>query len=341
MKIDNSYNLVRRAQLNLILRSSFRNGELYEIMNRQAFRIMADKLTEKYFYRSGSIIYDEMNELFRVYLCLAPFIQKTKNSFKLDWSKWHAVSRLRRFFGGVPSFEYYKKMIYPREHNCDLLITKLRLQGITDAKFIDFITEKYLCFWGSEGLKGSLGNCIFDPFFFSVKGSGLRIANTVIEVSKKYSEGWNSIKKVPLEILSYRLLVNSEKRRYVSVELSQEVIDKFKTSVETILEKQCSDAYKIGLLLSLNAQLLERSRYAKDALAQIQSLKSWAIKQMKPYSARNKDFGDIAGNILKGYIENGAGYFAYKQSNFFWNKDYSDIPEKTYFIYFSPYREEP
>lgn len=340
MKIDNSYPLVRRTQLNLILRNSFRNGELYEIMNRQAFRTMADKLTEKYFYRSGTVIYEEMNELFRAYLCLAPFIQKMRNSFKLDWTRWHAVSRLRRFFGGNPAYEYYKKTVYQRAHDVELLSSKLRQHGITDAKFVDFITEKYLCFWGAEGLKGSLANCIFDPFFFSVKGSGLRVGNTALEVSSRYSEGCSSITKTPLEILSYSISVSNKKRRYVTVELTQDAINSFKKSVETVLNKSCSDAYKVGLLLSLNAQFLERSRYAKDALEQIQGLKSWAVKYMKPHAARSKDFGDIAGQILKDFIENNAGYFAYKQSNFFWNKDYSDIPEKTYLVYFSPYREE-
>jgi hypothetical protein len=338
--LDNSYALVRRTQLNLVLRNSFRNGELYEIMNRQSFRTMADKLTEKYFHRSGSVIYEEMNELFRVYLCLAPFIQKMKNSYLIDWTTRHALSRLRRYFGGNPSFEYYKKVTNNREHNCELLHSKLRQHGITDSKFLDFVTEKYLCFWGAEGLKGSLGNCIFDPFIFSVKGQGLRISNVVIEVSKKYTDGYLSISKVPLEVLSYNLLVSNEKCRYVTVELNQDTLNNFKLAFETILEKTCSDTYKMGLLTSLNAQFLERSRYAKDAFEQVKALRSWAVKHLKSHSARNKDFGAIASSILKDYVQDNAGYFAYKQSNFFWNKDISDIPEKTYLIYFSPYREE-
>ncbi|ADD67335.1 hypothetical protein Dacet_0537 [Denitrovibrio acetiphilus DSM 12809] len=337
---DNSYYLVRRAQLRIVMRTYFRNGELYDIMNRSAFKQTAEKLTDKYFHRSGATVYDEVKELYQLYLALAPSMQKIKNSFKVDWTKGHAISWLRRLFNGRVRHWYYIHAEYERKHDPEQLLRSFRDHGITDKRFLDEAMEKYLCFWASEGLKGSLANCIFDPFIYRVKDTGIRIGNSVIETSKHKLDGYYNIFEKPIEIMGYHVVVYEKSgRTHINVTIRQSVIDDFKKRCEIIISTRTSPQYKLVQLASLVSQLLETAKYAKDSFYQIRGLQLWTDKKFRKLSGTEKKFKAIISMMTTRFIEKVVSKYTYQRTNFFWDKNHNDIPEKTFQIYFSPYRE--
>lgn len=337
---DNSYYLVRRAQLRIVMRTHFRNGELYDIMNRSAFQQTSEKLTDKYFYRSGATVYDEIKELYQLYLVLAPTMQKIKNSFKVDWTKGHAISWLRRLFNGRVRHWYYIHTENERRHDTELLLSRLRDHGIADKRFLDEAIERYLCFWGSDGLKGSLANCIFDPFMYRVKDSGIRIGSSVIETSQGKLDGRSNIFEKPIEIMSYHVVVYEKSgRTHINVTIRPDVISDFKKRCELIISTRTTPQYKLVQLSSLISQLLETAKYAKDSFYQIRELQSWTDKKFRKLSGTDKEFKAIICNMTSNFMEKVVSKYTYQRTNFFWDKNLNDIPEKTFFIYFSPYRE--
>lgn len=339
-KNDNSYYLVRRAQLKILMRSYFRNGELFEIMNRKAFEDMAIKLADKYFHKTGPTVYAEMVDLYKVFLCLAPVIQKQQNSCKLDWSRLHILSHLRRLFNNKVKHWYYKVSVQPRMYDPDSFKSVMRASGITDATFIDYSLEKYLCFWGAEGRKGNLANCIFDPFFFHVKtGTGLRIENVLIETVPTKAAGFTLISEVPLEIMCYRISTYElYGRHYVDIRLSDNYIKSVREKLITIVTQKITPEQKFKQIVALANNYIENARYAKDAFNQVNEMQRYFVKQTGKLAAGNAEFRHTAGSLVSEYIAKHEK-FAIRGTNFFWDKNHSNVPEKIYQVYFSPYRE--
>jgi hypothetical protein len=341
---DNSYYLTRCAQLNIVMRTHFRNGELYDIMNRSAFQHTAQKLADKYFYRSGATVYSEMIEMYQLYLVLSPVMQRMKNSFKVDWTKGHAVSWLRRLFNGKVCHWHYQITEHDRRHDTEALIRNMRNMGVTDNKLLDVAVEKYLCFWNSEGMKGNLANCVFDPFMFHVKDTGIRIGSTIIETSRRKHDGYLNILEKSLEIMSYHIVVYQKYgRTFINVTLRQSVIDDFKKRCETILPAHCTSGtvpqYKLIQLSSLISQLLETAKYAKDSFYQIRELQQWTDRKFRRLAGNDKKFKSIISMMTTRFTEKVVSKYTYQRTNFFWDKDHKRVPEDVFMIYYSPYRE--
>lgn len=341
MNIEDTYYQVRRAQRMILMRQYFRNGELYEIMNRKAFNNMADKLSQKYFHMAGSVIYKEMTELYRVYLCLAPIIQKQKNSFKLDWTKGNTLSWMRRLFNGSNKKWYYSHETVIRKHDVELFKSTLRNHGITDSVFIDFALEKYLCFWNADGRKGSLANCVFDPFFFKAHESGLRFENNLVHTSSSRKSGYKYVFDEPLEIMCYAISASIRSgRTHVDVQLSNNYLKALKERLLKAMEGKVSYAHKLVILSALVNSFIEDARYAKDAMEQVKDVQRYFIKHTKKFAAGNADFRHTAGAIIPLWLSRVTNRFTYQRTNFFWDMDHNTVPEKIYMIYFSPYREQ-
>lgn len=331
---------MRRAQKKILMRMYFKNGELYDIMNRRAFCRMSERLTEKYFHMSGPAIYEEMADLYKVYLCLAPLLQKQKNSFKIDWTKGHALSYIRRLFNNRVKHWYYLYETLPRRHDPDVFVATLRNNHITDSTFINYALEKYLCFWDADGRKGSLANCIFDPFFFNVKGSGLRIENTLITTSMTKKQSFVSIYERPLEIMCYKISVlDRDGKGYVDIRFSEAYLKGIKERLINAVNGKYGLKQKLMIITSVINSLLEDAKYAKDAFEQIHEMQRYFVKHTKKLAAQNSEFRHVCGSIVAEYIQKTVK-FSIRANNFFWDKDHNAVPEKIYMIYYSPYREK-
>ncbi|MGE4266301.1 MAG: hypothetical protein AB7F25_02590 [Deferribacterales bacterium] len=340
MKIENNYYNLRRSQLKILMRSYFQNGELYEIMNRKTTNEMAVKLADKYFHKAGPTIYDEVVGMYKVFLCLAPILQKQKNSFKLDWTKGNALSWLRRLFNGRNKKWYCSVSVLPRQHDPELFKRVFRNLGISDNAFIEYALERYLCFWGATGRKGSLANCIFDPLFFRTD-SGLRIENCVINVSSAKKDGYSHIFQQPLEIMCYSVTgYELYNRTHIEVRLSADYLKSIRQRLGIVVEDRTSVEHKLRLINAQINSFIENARYAKDAFEQVREVQQYFSGKTKRLAGVNPEFRHITAAITTQYLERVSNRFTYQRNNFFWDKDHNSIPEKTFMIYFSPYREK-
>jgi hypothetical protein len=338
MTKQQTYYQMRRAQASIVQQIFFQTEELSKYLNKDYVKIYAKYLTDFYFYKTKNIeIYNLVLDLYKLFLVIAPILQKLKNNFKLDWNRAIFLSWLRSNLNKKVNKKYVKVEKKERRIDPDRLVRNFFELGIEDSLLIEFAMDCFKKNYNLQTARGRLANCIFDPIMFLGEG-GFRRANEIIRLEKKKFDGCIDIDKGDVIIWDYKIRrVTNNNKTTLKIEINPENIKYFKERVKQILRSKQAINRKIFLLEAEVESFTNKHRYTKDAWDQFLDLKHWLFRKTKKLSAADKSV-KIAVNALKKYESKKCDKMFFRKPNFFWNTQ--DVEEKIYKYYFSPYREE-
>jgi hypothetical protein len=335
------YGNLRRIQSKIVQQNFFQTEDLFKYLNKDCVKIYATYLTDFYFHRSKKLeIYNLIYDLYRLFLVIAPILQKQKNSFKLDWNRAIFLSWLRSNCNKKVNKKYIRVEKKERRIEPDRLIKNFLEMGIKDSLLIEFAIDCFKKNYTLETLRGRLANCIFDPIiFFSDKGEkGFRRANEIIRLEKKKFPICVDIDKEDVILWNYKIRrITNNTKTTLRIEISDQEIKRFKQEIKLILNSKLNFKRKIFLLENKIESFVHRHKYTKDAWDQFLDLKYWLLKKTKNLAAMDKTTKFTINILLKWKNERCDKMF-FRKPNFFWNAQ--DVEEENYKYFFSPYREE-
>jgi hypothetical protein len=337
MTKQQAYYQLRRAQASIVQQNFFESEELFRYLNKDYVKIYAKYLTDFYFHKTKNLeIYNLVLDLYRLFLVVGPILQKLKNNFKLDWNRAIFLSWLRASLNKKVNKKFLRVERLKRRIDPSKLVENFFKMGIEDSLLVEFALNCYKKNYNLETLRGRLANCIFDPIMFVGKG-GFRRANEFIELEKKKFPEAIDIDKKEVVVWDYKVkrIVNNTKTT-LKIEISDQEIKNFKQEIKLILNSKLNFKKKIFLLETKIESFVDKHRYTKDAWDQMIDLKHWLFRRTKKLAAQEKSIKLVV-NILKKWEDKKCDKMIFRKPNFFWN--FSDIEEKIYKYYFSPYRE--
>ncbi|WP_022671385.1 hypothetical protein [Hippea alviniae] len=334
------YIALRRAQAKIVGYTTYPPGFLCEFYNRDTFVKYAEKLTYKFFPKAKDLqIRENIINLYRAFLVLAPILQKTPYTYKLDWTRGHFLSYLRFLTSNRIGRKYVRVRVIEREPDLDKLQINLNVLGIKDGKFIEILTGLFLQSYGLNALRGSLVNRIFDPVMFLNDRDGfeLRRSNEFIKLEKKPFNGCIDIEKQYVEFWDYKIRrVKANKGMTLEIKIRDEEIKQFKEKIKGILKSHPSVSSKIALVNREVKAFTEKHRYTKDAYDQMIELHKWLRGRVSKIAATRKEIYQAV-EIVKLWKERYYPNTVFRKNNFFW--DPKEMTEEDYIYCFSPYRE--
>jgi hypothetical protein len=343
MTKQQAYYQLRRAQAHIVQYNIFNTGELLKYIEKEYVKIYAKYLTDFYFHRSKKlVIYNLVYDLYRLFLVIAPILQKQKNSFKLDWNRAVFLGWLRNNLNKKLNRKFVKIETLQRKIDNEKLLQNFLKIGINDELFLEFALDCFKKNYALQTLRGRLANCIFDPIiFFSDKGEkGFRRANEIIRLEKKKFHGCVDIDKKEIVVWDYKIKRETNfilKKTTLNIQISNKDIKKFREKIKDILHSKLSPNKKVLVLKKEIESFTDKHRYTKDAFDQMLDLKYWLTRKTKKLSGTDKTF-KLTTNIIEKWKDKMSIEIFLRKPNFFWN--IQEIKEENYKYFFSPYREE-
>ncbi len=333
---------LRKIQAKLVQANYFGNNDLFQYLEKPVFLNTAEKLTEKYFHKSKDLmIFQNILELYPLYLTLAVLLQKLPYSFKLDWNRSHFLSMLRTNLSFRNNRKFVAVRTVTRNIEPERIELNLREMGVKDSPFLEVAKNLFIRNYNTFGVRGKLANCIFDPvnFLFERNGFEIRRANEFLKLEKKSFEGAIDIDLNSFEVWDYQIKRTRNKRNgkgFLEIKIRPGTIKNFKENALNIIKSNTTPQRKIILLNNLCNSFVENHKYTKDAFEQINDLKNWLNRRTSGIAATDKRVKQAV-DLTKLYIEKRDVKLRFKKPNFFWN--YQEYSEKSYMTFFSPYRE--
>lgn len=336
-----AYHLVRRAQAGIAGYRHFEDGDLAKYMERTAFHDMAAKLADHYFHRSrGLAIYNQVQDIFIAHLIVAPIIQRLPLSYKYDWHRGHLLSWFRcKANGRVRQFHFGSRCI-ERSYLPDSAQHALDQVGIHDAVFVESLLDLYRRHAGGVTLKDKLANQLFDPALLAVlkNGNELRFGNRLFRLERNPFEGSIDLRYCWAKVLEFS--IHSEEHnggRHLKIILSDGMTAGFREQIKRILDLSSAPDYKLNLIMDRIRDFLELARWARSAEPQIKELRRWLNDKVRTLSGTLPEARNLGNLMLNLWYQRAEHRLFVKSPSFFF--DPKEIDEKTFLVFFSPYRE--
>jgi hypothetical protein len=338
---NTTYHLVRRSQAGIAGYLHFDRGDLAKYLARQSFLSFAGKLADHFFHRSkGLAIHDQVKELFLAHLIMAPILQRLPLSSKYDWHRGHLLSWFRIKANRRSGRFYFGSRAVDREYRPADFCSGLERIGIHDPPFIEFIMDIYRRHAGGTALKDQLAHQLFDPIILSniKEGYELRFANQLFRLEKGPFEGSVDLRNSWGTFLEYDIRsVEHRGGRHLEIILSRVTLARFRENVKGILESSAPPQHKGRLLENRIRDFVEHARWARTARPQIEELKGWLSDRLRPLSGTLPEAKLLANLLLNLWFQRGEYRLFLMAPNLF--LDPRKIEEKTYLVFFSPFRE--
>lgn len=359
-EIEDGYYQLRRLQGKLCQYSQYEPGELWEAFNRRSVIEFADLLTQSYFPRSRDLeIWQNTQQLYRLYLVLSPLLQRLKYSMRLDWHKGHLLTWLRRSCNRRVSRYWLGSWMEPRQVDPQRLTLNMRLLGIRDERFLAEAIDLFRRNYNQSGWRGDLANCVFDPIMLlgREKGYCIRVSNIFYRLEKKRFPGaidlrseWGIIwdYAVRFRVLKADRKLRLPSRGRMDIIMAAHRIREFKAEIRAIVSSKYKPENKVIRMRHAIQGFVEDAKFAKSAFNQIigrpgsgiQGLKQYINQQVSQLKGTEVIAGVLGRMVSALWREKNTGdrYFLTKP-NFFWKVDTSN-PSKSVFIqFYNPKRE--
>lgn len=336
-----AFSLVRRAQAVIASHLHFGDGDLSKYLDRDSFQIMATRLADHYFHRSKElVIYTQVVELYHTLLILAPILQRLPLSCRFDWHRGHLLSHIRRNASGRIGRLHIASREVVRTYQPDLLAANLEVIGIHDAGMVVVLLNLYRRHAGGMALKDLLAHQLFDPILVVSQKQGyeLRHGNKLLRLEKTAYDGSVDLHKQDFTILDFCIRsVDHRGGRCLDIFISEECLSEFRKRIKDVIAFPATPEYKLTIIQNRLRDFVERTRYARSALPQIQELKIWLANKLRGLAGNSRAATLLPNLLVNLWLQRVDSHLYFKSPTFF--LDASAIEEKTYLTFFSPYRE--
>lgn len=337
---NTAYNQVQRGQKRTASYLNYRTGFLSNYTKSNAFKIMAQRLAEKYFYQSiNSVMFQEVITVFVMYLIMAPLLQRIPGSMKIDWHSGHILSLFRINCSRLRNRLRYAIRDIPRIYAPDILTANLRSLGVHDALMMRKLHMLYDRHCGGSGLQHDLANLILDPIMLlhEIKPNEMRVGNYLLRLERDKFPGSCDIRDVPAVIMGYQVqCFDTKGARSCEITVSEKSIRKFKYHISNVLQSSTSPGKKEQILLSAITDFAEQHKRAKSALPQIAELARWFEKELSVLHKTRIDTRPLPKILVNSYLQKVDNRLYIKSGNLFLAPE---LNLNTYLNVFTPYRE--
>lgn len=336
-----AYNLVRRAQASIASYRHFEQGDLAKYLERDAFGTLAQRLAEYYFSKSRDLaIFGQVLELYRVLLVMAPILQRLPLSAHFDWHRGHILGWFRRNATGRVQRFYFQDRCVEMGYQPGLLEANLETLGIYDGGMVAILLDLYRRHAGGVTLKDRLAHQLFDPILLSGAKSGfeLRIASGLYRLEHSNFAHALDLRKESASVLEY--VIQSVENRggwHLEIQLSEARQAKFREDVKRILHSTAAPMRKVVLVENCIRDFLETAKWARSARLQMDELRHWLGNKLRPLAATLPEANHLPARLTTLWFQRVDSRLYVKEPNFF--LDPKKIEEKTYIVFFSPFRE--
>jgi hypothetical protein len=335
-----AYHAVRRAQGSIAQYCHFRDGDLSRYLSRDSFATVAGRLADKYFHKSrGMAIWEMATEIYHVLLIMAPIVQRLQLSTKYDWHRGHVLSWFRVQCSNRRK-RYHAVREIERAFQPDLLGTNLAQLGVHDSAMMETILELYRRHCGGRTLKDLLAHQLFDPIIMMNvrEGYELRHGNRLYRLEKDQFAGSVDIRTQLVSILDFSLTSSAHKTgRFLEVRMADVVLKQFQDAIKSILDMPAAPQFKLQRIEVRIRDLVERTRPARSAWPQVLELKRWLGHKLQKLAGTVPEAKLLPHLLANLWLQRSDHRLHLKSPSFFY--DISKYDEKTYLMFFSPYRE--
>ena len=336
-----AFHLMRRGQANIAMHRHFEDGDLARFLERDSFNVIAERLTDKFFHKSeGLVLHELVKAIYLVMLILAPIIQMLPLSAKMDWHRGHFLSWYRTNATNVRKRFHCRVRTVERTFQPAQLAANLAQLGIHDAVMLPVILDLYKRHYGGATLKDTLAHQLFDPIMLlnGKIGYELRHGNSLCRLERHPFDGSFDLRSTSFTVLDYSLISREDKTgRHLETTICDGTLADFRTVVKGILNSTSSPEYKVARIEQSIRDLVERTRYARTALPQLMELKTWLANKLSGLAATRAAANQLPNLLVNLWLQRTDSRMFLKKPTFF--LDPSEIEEKTYLNFFSPYRE--
>lgn len=340
-----AYSQVRRAQAAIADFHHFGDGDLSRYLGRPAFEEMAGRLAQKFFHHSKELaMFNHVQELFMLFLVMAPIFQRSPYSTKLDWHTGHVLGWFRTYCAGPPHRVFAAIREVPRQFDPDKLTANLTALGVRDGEFIALLIDHYRRSYGESTVRGRLANALFDPImlFGDRQGFELRVANRLYRVEKGPFTGSVDLRKTDLKVGDYLVKVASNDKgksgSHLEIDMTDDVMKTFRTAVKNIVGGNANPSYKLHLIRREIIDFTERVRFARSAQPEMMELKHWLASKVRGLAGNIREFNGLPNELMYQWHQRLDSRLHLSHPNFF--LDPKTVTEEVYMTFFSPYREE-
>lgn len=341
LHVGMAYHLVRRAQAAIAAYRHFGQGDLSKYLERDAFGTLAQRIAEYFFSKSRNLaIFGQVLELYRVLLVMAPILQRLPLSAHFDWHLGHILGWFRRNATGRVQRFYFQNRCLEMGYQPGLLEANLETLGIHDGGMVAILLDLYRRHAGGVTLKDRLAHQLFDPILMSGAKSGyeLRIASGLYRLEKSHFEHAIDLRERSATVLEFVIhTVENRKGWHLEIQLSEARLAKFRADVKRILNSTAAPVRKVLLIEGCIRDFMETARWARSARPQMDELRRWLANKLRPLAATLPEANHLPGRLTTLWFQRVDGKLYVKEPNFF--LDPKLIEEKTYIVFFSPFRE--
>lgn len=343
LRNDVAYSLVRRAQAGIARYRHFDNDDLSRYMDRDAFEIIAKRLTDRFFHRSiGLDIHEQVQELYRALLVMAPVLQRIPLSSKIDWHRGHLISFFRANINGRRNRFHFLEREVDRVYNPELLGDNLASLGVHDSTMVCVLSDLYRRHAGGATLKDRLAHQMFDPLLMASQSEGfeLRHGNLFYRFEKTPFRRSIDLRNDAATILDFQIRsVANHRGHHLEILISDETLAQFRDSIVSIIASAAAPSKKVLVMETRVRDFVEKTRWARSAFPQVKELQLWLRNKCTRLAATYAEAGNIHHLLVNLWLQRADSHMYLKQPNFF--LDPKSYAEKTYVQFFSPYREAP
>jgi hypothetical protein len=338
---NTTYYLVRRAQARIAAYRNFGDGDLAMFLERKSFDTMAERMAAHFFHKSADLaIYDQVKELFKVAMIMAPILQRIPYSSKVDWHRGHVMSWFRCNISIRRMRFHLSIKDTSRVYDPERLSARLEALGIRDALMVEVLKDIYRRHAGGTTLRDILAHQIFDPILFTNDNDDfqLRHGAHVFQMDKARSDASIDLRVKSATVLDYRIkTVKKDERYHLDIKISDACLKEFQDDIKYILKLTSTPTEKVERIENKIRNLVERTRSARSALPQIERLKLWLSAKLKPLSANTAEAAVLPNVLVNWWLGRVDSKLYVKSPNMFF--DPSQYDEKTFVTFFSPFRE--
>jgi len=340
------YTHIRKKQFYLAKLQEYMDDELMSFYNHDCCKNFAKILTEKFFPEANrKALGIEIRELYKIYLTLAPIIQKVKYSWKIDYSEAVYISFLRRNINKRTGRYHIKITEIERPLDVKSLKEGFCKAKINAPEFIEKVKESYLFHYRVPHLRGSLANRIFDPFIFYEAGEGFRLrkSNQIIRLEKDKFKDSTDVRHSGVTIGKYNIQLRGTKTgesSYLHTTIAENETEKFKKKIETALQQKNDPGKKLEKCKGIVFDFTENIKYAISDIEGIFLLKKWLHQNnaLRRLAMNCNEYMELPELLQKQYEEKSPRTkMFFTKPNFFWTPD--EIKKEQYLNFFSPYAE--
>lgn len=341
-KRKTAYYQVRRAQQSIASYLNYDNGDLAKYLERESFEMVAQKITDKYFFQFKDLtVYKHIVSLYVALLIMSPIIQRIPESAGFNWHSGHFLSLLRRDCSNRIRKYHFAAHKLPVTYQPRLLRDGLDKLGIYDTDFIAAIMELYRMNCRGIALRHELARQIFDPVIgVAVRvGYEFRYGGWLYRFEKHRFPQSVDLRSTWVTVHNYQIR-SFEKNNHslLKIMLSTDFMAAFKHKVNATMECRSKPDLKVQQLETHIRSFVEEAKWARSAMPQILVLRNWMASRIRPLTENFQSALVLPDRMVTEWLHRVSSQLYFRKPTFF--LDRTEIEYDNYLALFSPYREE-